>query len=539
MFLKIVIFLVIVLFASCSSDSGEPVTYTYSPETYDFKEETINYYVHNPKREEQYYHLEQKEQEKILDYIRLELSLDINLMVSNKLLDKRYLDKSPIYQLKLMIQSGEVDLVFFNEFLYLEHNFKMNEDFTTVDPLIEKHAPNIYSAFPESYWKYRENTGQVYGIPVKMHTDLDRKGFWVIKKELLPKYYYDQDEIISNKTLPFLLIELLNSKNINKNFLDTHSKNNKYRGLQNLDEFSKDFENIMMTPYRSIFQVMYNAFFNYKPLIGYGEFWLGEKAEINLLNESDLRILQNMRDSLRGIQTFSGIDKHNSYFNRFLFLPDWGILYIPGEFDFHYLTEMEMERLKKRIDSGKYIVISDFGISEKLPFDNYQYLYIPKTSGKAEIIIKILNLFMGDRFWYDLFNYGTEILERKTMNEYTVKLENWIYTNNLSGVRERLGVLTNQQYKKIPYFYPEIVIDEFVVRKGIAEKVSQYTGYDMYKQYNLILSHLYRSVKNFSYFKSTDDLINLSSAGLYEKRMREIELVRNNLERDILEYLKE
>ena len=333
------------------------------------------------------------------------------------LTDKLFDDTNPLELVTHPLNDGFQNL--------LNQNF-----FLEVDSLIRKYAPSIYSSFPKHFWANRKTSGETYGIPVKRYSHFTDYGFWVIKKDVLKTFNVPGD--ITGE----YLFEIIKSCSIESNPILFPTKN----------------------PYDVISKLLKIVGY---PLFDHNEFYYDDIGY-------RIKILQDEEWVSENIETMNRIGRTvksgRSYVNALLY-ETWSVAFIPLDAPWTGIREIEKNKLMELFDSCA--IVSDMDIIPHSPLDEYDYLYIPANSSQAIVTVQMLELFYKEKYWYDLFTYGTGNsftgLPGVTRNggyDY--------YFLSLGNHRKPLQLLCNNKNFRIPDFYPRKIKDD--VKRFIAEE---------------------------------------------------------------------
>lgn len=137
----LVVFFIILLSCKNRTDNSvDIITYDKAVE-HSTQGVVIEYFAKTKEYIDQYENLEQEKQDQVIDYIKKRTGIELKII--NPYRNLRYVDMEPLKILKIMLENGKIDLVYYNEYLHLEDNLIMEEHFINVIDLIETHAPFI------------------------------------------------------------------------------------------------------------------------------------------------------------------------------------------------------------------------------------------------------------------------------------------------------------------------------------------------------------------------------------------------------------
>lgn len=449
--------------------------------------------------------------------------------------------KDPELTLKKLLSDGGLDLVHFNDFRKLENAFLMEEEFTDIISLIKEYAPNIYSSYPEKYWNYRIQNKDIYGIPIRKYQALDTAGFWVIKKEAIFESFKNIEKDSSEKRL-VSLIRLLDKKSDASSIkpLDMQRRHARKKSISHLDfveQLVREAQGLVLTTTEGNYQLIRNMLCLAITPVGSSEIKVEPSNILLQYNSQDISLIKKIFRSVSGVLNSDDSQPllNKTDFQFYLLYTDWNACYITN--DYELLSMMSLEKLQDIFKSEDYIFISDLENCIKNPFDEYDYLYIPKDSPNKEITLRMLDRFWESSRWYGLLNYGNTAWEGSPMQKDIINDADWVYYGNLSLIKSPLGILADQKYKAIPSFFPKQVVEEYKsIKKRYIENTYELNGFDIYRAYNDILNQL-SSEKGFGYYTrkygGIASIVDMS----YSWKNKYIEIMVPKLQERVYEYI--
>ncbi len=334
-----------------------------------------------------------------------------------------------------------VELIAYSPVKYLRE-FEHNGYFLEVDELIREYAPAIFSSFPKHFWEYREQTGDVYRIPVKQYAHFDRYGFWVIKNQFL-----------NDLGIP--------PEKIEENLLAITSACNPSSAPSYLNALDSKAENVFITSIDGPWfpEELITRFVEYEgySLVDHNEFYLEDVTFQLHPISGDKWIINNL---VKLEEKTSTAWNYPGRFLNILSTVDWVCAYIPLGCKYTGVSTWDLKNLGKWFSSDDYTIVSDFDLIDPVVLDDYEYLLIPANSQEAVRTIQALDLLFRDRYWYDLLTFGTgKDFAGLPGSVYSLPTGPYFYNDH--NFRTPLSLLVNNRYKRIPYFLPEKVKEDY------------------------------------------------------------------------------
>jgi hypothetical protein len=472
-------FYALIMFFSCS-DKESPNTYqklndkTHKKEVLE-ENVKINYHVFiypglkldRGKREVQ----------EELDLLQDKLNVSLSTTIFEPPLDRELFPQTPgmfMDSLEIRIDEGTVDLFYAEKSDKRIDELINNGKLINVDTLIKEYAPYIYNTYPEEYWTYRKNTGDVYGIPLKNYDELNSMGFWIIDK----MYTDGVGEIRNIQELIDILRKTeqpdISFNNYYMNFLSSTVSD---------DINAENTRNICLTYTFLADDII--KFAGY-PVFGKNEFYL-EKGSVEIMFKNQElkailnRIIPVIKKAVYTPLFNDPIFGHTLYKNLF-FHTGWSCAKISFDENVKPGYSTQYDKLKNIFSGEKYIYVSDFKLMEPSPFISNRYLYIPQSSQNAIDAIKMIDELYSNRCWYDLFVYGVDSFSDMPDHEYDYEVTGLRFYDN--SYRIALAKLVNPAHHRMPAYYPESV------KRSYADFIEQQQK--MESQYSIPIVQLYR-----------------------------------------------
>lgn len=466
-----------------------------------------------------------------LDLLRDRLNVSLSTTIFERPLDRSLFPQTPsmfMNNLEKQIDEGKVDL-FYSEKSDKEIDELINNGkLIKVDALIKEHAPNLYNTYPEAFWTYRKNTGDMYGIPLRNYDEINRKGFWIIDK----MYNGGTYEIRNPQELIDILQKTeqpdISMQNYFRNFLMSNSSNPAIN--------KKNTRNICLT-YSYLIDDMLNL--TRYPVFGQNEFYLENGAvEITFLNREIKSMLNKIIPVVKkAVYTplFNDPRFKGTLYKDFFFHTGWSCVKISFDENIKPEYSTQYDQIKNVFTSEKYFYVSDLNFMVPSPFTSNRFLYIPQSSQKAIYTIKMIDELYSNPYWYDLFVYGVENFPGMPKHEYDVPGSSF-YDNSY---RMALAKLVNSAHHRIPAYYPESVKQSYV---DFIEQQLKIDG-----QYSIPIEQIYKhTLEDMDMRNYIDEIVvtrALLSDSLYNNYPKEIpktriEQIQQELQKRIDNYLR-
>ena len=445
-------------------------------------------------------------------------------------------------RLQKMLDNQLLDIVHFKDYVLLEDTVDMSKYFTEVDDLIKKYAPNIYSAFPEKYWKYRKIKGIKYGIPVRIYKPLADSGVWMIKKKGLTKKRINTH--LSKEEVFVLLVQAMLQKKKVKEFqsLDSWRINSRKTGIDSIDSL-KAMQDILTNSLIAVSKSQEKFLAAIVGIItnpaGYTEF-NAEEYILRKYTDAEVENIRRIDTLIEGAVIAEDVTPFNKQtdFSLYFGYMDWYMAYLPFNFAFPDISQNELERFITLFDSKENIIICDAEFLVNNLFDTYDYLYIPKSSINKETVLKLLDHFWGSDYWHDVLNYGMDVTKSTHFYKDIINVDDWSYYNNLNHLKSPLSILTDQKEIKIPAFFPDTVVNSFsYAKRQYINQSHALNGFDIFRSYHEIKNKLIHE-GGFGYFTNKLGGITSILDGSYEWKEKYIDRMIPEMQKAVNEYLK-
>jgi hypothetical protein len=282
-----------------------------------------------------------------------------------------------------------------------------------------------------------------------------------------------------------------------------HARKKSIPHLDFVEQLVREAQGVVLTTTDGNYQLIRNMLCLAITPVGFSEMKVEPSNIILQYNSQDISLIKKIFQSVSGVMNSDDSLplRNKTDFQFYLLYTDWNACYITYDSGYYSMMSLnELEKLQDIFNSEDYIFISDLENCIKNPFDEYDYLYIPKDSPNKEITLRMLDRFWESSRWYSLLNYGNTAWERSTIQEDIINDADWDYYANLSLIKSPLGILADQKYKAIPSFFPKQVVEDYKsIKNRYIENTYELNGFDIYRTYNDILNQL-SSEKGFGYY---------------------------------------
>ena len=439
----------------------------------------LHYYAYIPDgiRYDGYYKYERMTQDRIIEEIQIEEDITLFVHTQYRLDSVKKTERIFFEKLDRALNgNNKIDLLYLPENREIIEQYIAEGHITAVNDLIRKHAPRLYRSYPEKFWKYRENTRNIYSVPMRKLKNVTDSGYWVIKnvdssKDIRPEY---------------LLEELFQKRNT--------------MIVQNQGDY--------LPP---VIQWLRHE--GYIP-VGLGEFVFDPAAA------EVLSILELPEDVLNRIVQYNSLFNlvGNTYnWMQVKFKQEWNSFYNTLEDKVFSMPRYLINEIISQYKNKDHLFSSD---AIPVPFSDYEHLYIPTKSENSAATLKLIDNLYSTPEWYFLLYYGT------ATDEDNVSIANatTYYSQNHTGVKDIFQVLGNDNFYIPPDYLPEIVREKHTAAKKQSYNYSgPIKGFDM----------------NFAYNQAVNELINQNEAMYYRKGFKPASMATNYLRNPYSDEVKQ
>jgi hypothetical protein len=372
-----------------------------------------------------YYQFEHESLLKIRDIINEKLGIRLNIIYQKKLDKLDQTEEAFLKKLDNAVYGAEkIDLLYIPGGEEKIKELISRDMLMETDDLIRDHAPYLYTMYPKKFWQYRKQTGDVYSIPVRYYPGLTDVGFWTHRHgQLLEDQFLDQ----------------LMSSNIREAVIPFMTK-------------------------RSVSEMLFSLMGSkgFVP-VGYGEInmKLNDGSLLPLI-ETDARLLQILYEYqiwLSNLKKRTPLERYNKLTGF-----QWDYLYLPlSENVFNIKSAASVVKVLELFEHSQNNYLTEFYYD---PFGYYHKLYIPTECENPDKVIAMIDQFMKDPFWYNIFVNGNESQESHR-GEYEIDKNKTIYSLNNTGIKNLLMPFRNEIFHRINSYYPKKIRNEYIRIKKI------------------------------------------------------------------------
>jgi len=404
---------------------------------------------------------------------------------------------------------------------WVEDALHREELLTETAVLIKKHAPYIRQNFPEGFWKYREASGKVFGIPVRKYAPRKHMGFWIIKKQYLSE---------QGKPSPKSFTDLLE-------LLACCGKEGDDRAVFLLDQGTE--------PYNFLF------------LLG-GIQFLGNRELFFNYPEAEVILSTRLEERSAMVSKVLSVESMNIPFHYFSSLKNipWKVLHIPYGAVLYPASEQELHDFKKALRLEDHLIIEDYRLIQHVPLDSMSFHYIPKNASAPGETVKMLDSALQSSLCQDVFLYESDSDDSRKISELKIQSTNRLfYDHTYDPINQYrrifLGLCSPDKYR-ISLIYPQKVGSNhsdflFFLRQ------SPLSGFDITREYWDILKeqeilHITQEaedsrIKDYINELSWDQILELatsqeSGGKLFDSHIQKIKEVQSVLQERIDLYLR-